>query len=150
MEQAGVTLPHRLERLEDAIRAHLPQVELNVVHYFSKGLYARELHIPKGTVLTGHIHKTQNLNIMSAGDMTVLTEDGPIRVQAPFTIISPPGTKRAAYAHEDTVWTTIHPTDETDLTKIEEAFIVKTFEEYQLFVDKQFQIEGSTPCHGQQ
>lgn len=140
----------RLAELERAIVECLPQVELKVVHHFSQGLYARELHIPKGTVLTGHIHKTQNLNIMSQGELTVLTEDGPVRVKAPFTIVSPPGTKRAAYAHEDTVWTTIHPTELTDLDEIEKAFIVKTFDEYQLFVEQALQIQRSEPCPGEQ
>lgn len=140
----------KLAGLERAIVECLPQVELKVVHHFSAGLYARELHIPKGTVLTGHIHKTQNLNIMSKGELTVLTEGGPVRVKAPFTIVSPPGTKRAAYAHEDTVWTTIHPTELTDVDEIEKAFIVKTFDEYQLFVEKNLSIERSEPCPGEQ
>lgn len=148
IEQPAVR--QKLQQLERAIVECLPQVELKIVHHFSDGLYARELHIPKGTVLTGHIHKTQNLNIMSKGDMTVLTEDGPVRVQAPFTIVSPPGTKRAAYAHEDTVWTTIHPTELTDVDEIEKAFIVKTFDEYQLFIDQSLQIERSKPCLGEQ
>ena len=34
-----------------------PQVELKVIHHFSKGVYARELHIPAGIILTGQIHK---------------------------------------------------------------------------------------------
>jgi len=101
---------HRLEN----IMLQLPQVEMKVVHHFSAGVYARELHIPKGVVLTGAIHKYENLNIMSKGDLTVMTENGPVRVQAPFTLVSPAGTKRVAYAHEDTIWTTIFGTDLKD------------------------------------
>lgn len=119
-----------LERLESAIREHLPAVDLPVKHYFSKGVYARELFIPAGTVLTGEIHKHENLNIMSQGDMTVLTDEGPKRVQAPFTIVSPAGTKRAAYAHTDTVWTTIHGTDERDVDKIKQEFIADSYDAF--------------------
>jgi quercetin dioxygenase-like cupin family protein len=140
----------QLAALERAITAYLPPVEMKVVHHFSKGVYARELHIPKGTVLTGHIHKHQNLNIMSKGDMTVLTEDGPVRVQAPFTIVSPAGTKRAAYAHEDTIWTTVHGTDLTDVDEIEAAFICHDFDQYQLHVAETLKLERSTLCHGEQ
>lgn len=140
----------QLAALEQAIVAYLPQVEMKVVHHFSKGVYARELHIPKGTVLTGHIHKFENLNIMSKGELTVLTEDGPIRVKAPFTIVSPAGTKRAAYAHEDTIWTTVHGTDLTDVDEIEKAFIVKDFDQYQLFVSETLKLERSDLCHGEQ
>lgn len=101
-----------------------------VTHHFSQGVYAREILIPKGTVLVGKIHKYQQLNIMSKGDLSVLTEDGIKRVQAPFTIVSPPGTKRIAYAHEDTIWTTIHGTEETDVEKIEALFVVETEQQY--------------------
>lgn len=119
-----------------------PQVEMPVNHYFSQGVYARELTIPADTVLTGEIHKYQQLNILSKGDISVLTENGVIRVQAPFTIVSPPGTKRIAYAHTECVWTTIHGTEETNLEKIELHFIAKDELEY-LEHCKKLSIEGS-------
>lgn len=122
----------KIESLEDKIRSMEP-VDMPVTNYFSKGVYARELFIPKGTVLTGHIHKYVNLNIMSQGDLSILTENGVIRVKAPYTVVSPPGTKRLAYAHEDTIWTTIHGTDETDIDKIEYEFIAHSSEEYKEF-----------------
>lgn len=116
--------------LEDAMR-QMPQVEIPPVHYFSKGLYAREIFIPKGTLLTGKIHKTEHLNIISKGDISVVTEEGTKRIQAPFTMVAKPGTKRVGYAHEDTVWTTIHATEETDLEKIEHELIAPTFEDFE-------------------
>lgn len=131
----------------EAFMLTLPQVTLKVVHHFSDGLYARELHIPKGTILTGKIHKTRNLNIMLQGDLSVLTPEGVKRVQAPFTIVSPPGTKRIAYAHEDTIWTTIHATEETDLAKIEEQFIAQHDQEY-LDYCRLIEEQGGTPCLG--
>lgn len=100
-----------------------PQVNLKVVNYFSYGVYARELHIPAGTLLTGEIHKLENFNILSQGDISVLTENGMQRVQAPFSIVSPPGTKRIAFAHTNCIWTTIHGTFERDIDKIREYFI---------------------------
>ncbi len=105
------------------------QVEIKPVHYFAKGLYAREIFIPKGVLLTGKIHRTEHLNIISKGDISVVTETGTKRIKAPFTMVSQPGTKRVGYAHEDTVWTTIHNIDETDLEKIETALIAPSFEE---------------------
>jgi len=109
--------------------ARLPQLEIKTTHYFSKGVYAREIFIPKGSILVGKIHKHENLNILSQGDISVLSIDGAQRLKAPATIVSSPGVKRVAYAHEDTVWTTIHGTDETDIEKIEDAFIAKTYDE---------------------
>jgi len=107
-----------------------PQVELKVKHYFSKGVYARELHIPAGVILTGEIHKFENLNILSQGKIEVLTEKGMQEVEAPFTIVSPAGTKRIARAITDCIWTTIHGTDENDLNIIEKTFIAKSEQEW--------------------
>lgn len=106
------------------------QIDIPVRHYFSPGVYAREITIPKGATVTGKIHKFAQLNILSKGDISVLTEDGIRRVQAPFTVVSPPGTKRIAFAHEECVWTTIHATDETDPEKIEAWAVVDTDREY--------------------
>ncbi len=91
-------------------------------HYFAPGIYARELHIPAGMTLTGKIHKYAQLNILSKGKISVLTEDGIKEVEAPFTVVSPAGTKRIAYAHTDCVWTTILNTNETDVNIIEKHF----------------------------
>lgn len=107
-----------------------PQVELKVKHYFSKGVYARELHIPAGVILTGEIHKFENLNILSQGKIEVLTEKGMQEVEAPFTVVSPAGTKRIARAITDCIWTTIHGTDENDLNIIEKTFIAKSEQEW--------------------
>ena len=114
----------------EAVMLQMPQVELKVVHHFSKGVYARELHIPAGVTLVGEIHKFQNLNILCAGTMIVTTEEGAKEVSAPFTVVSPPGTKRAAHTLTDCVWTTIHGTDEKDVDIIRNDFIVSSEQEW--------------------
>jgi hypothetical protein len=106
------------------------QVELKVEHIFSEGVYARKLFIPKGVMLTGKIHKYSQLNILLEGDISVLVGDEVKRIQPPFMVVSPPGTKRIAYAHEDTIWLTIHGTHETNLEIIEEKFIAQSEQEY--------------------
>lgn len=120
-----------------------PQVDLRVEHHFSYGVYARTLYIPKGIVLTGEIHKYENLNVLVKGKMSVLI-DGQMRVvEAPLTVVSPPGTKRIAWALEDCIWMTIHGTHETDLKLIENYFIAKSEEEYLEFAGaNQLQLEG--------
>jgi hypothetical protein len=114
----------------EAAMKQLPQVELKVIHHFSKGVYARELHIPAGVTLVGEIHKFENLNILSQGTMIVTTEEGMKEVSAPFTVVSPPGTKRAAHTLTDCIWTTIHGTDETNVDEIEHHFIAKSEQEW--------------------
>jgi hypothetical protein len=119
----------KIDQLERAMFA-MPDrhIEIETRHYFAKGLYAREITIPKGALLTGKIHKTHHINIISKGEIAVLTENGMELIRAPATIVSPPGTKRVGYACEETVWTTLHGTDETDLEKLEAALIAPSHE----------------------
>lgn len=118
-----------VRRIEDEIAKHEP-LPIEVRHYFAHGVYAREVFLPKGTTASGKIHKFSQVNIISQGDIAVLTPDGEIRYRAPTTFVSPPGTKRAVHAHEDTVWTTIIGTDETDPAKAEAELVVNTEEDY--------------------
>ncbi len=135
----------KLERL-DALLAQVPQTYMPVTHRFSRGVYARELFIPAGTVLTGRIHKYSQINILLRGDISVLTEDGIKRIQAPFVIESPPGTKRAGYAHEDTVWMTICGTDTTDPDVLEDELTTRSYAEYEAFCTGLLE-QGETKCH---
>lgn len=100
-------------------------------HTFSGNIYVREIFIPKGTLLTGKIHRHQHPNFLMSGEVSVVTETGGVeKLKAPMAMISEPGTKRVVYAHEDTVWITIHEVGgERDLKKIEEIVIAKTYEE---------------------
>lgn len=136
-EPAPLSVRDKVYLLETQMLRDFEQQELPVRHFFSPGVYARELFIPKGVTLTGKIHKYPQLNIMSAGVLWVLVDEDVVRVEAPFTIVSPAGTKRVAYALEDTVWTTLHGTEERDLARIEEHFIAQTEEEYLAFVEQQ-------------
>ena len=96
------------------------RVDPPVEHHFSPGLYAREMFAPKGSLIISKIHKVGCIAIVSKGDVTILTEEGLRRFKAPATIISRPGTRRMGYFHEDTVFTAVFATDETDIEKIEQ------------------------------
>ncbi len=104
--------------------AKFPQVNLPLRHIFTPGLYVREIFIPKGTLCTTKIHKTEHPFVISAGSVSVWTaEHGIVRYAAPFTGVTKPGTRRVIYANEDTIWSTFHPTRETDLARIEAQII---------------------------
>jgi len=96
-------------------------------HYHCKGNYAREIFIPQGICVIGKIHKHEHINVLSKGSCWVVTEAGREKLEAPKTFISSAGIKRAVYAIEDTVWTTIHPTESTDLDEIEDEVIAKNY-----------------------
>ena len=112
----------------------LPEVDCPLQHVFAPGAYARTIRIPAGTVIVGKIHKHAHLNMLQQGEVSVLTESGGLeRLAGPLTMVSPPGTKRAVYAHTDVTWTTVHLTDSTDLAEIEEQVIAKDFDDYARF-----------------
>jgi hypothetical protein len=119
----------------EAMLKEMPQAKLKIIHHFSPGVYARELHIPADCTLTGEIHKYPQLNILSKGKISVLLEGGIKEIEAPFTVVSPAGTKRIAYTHTDCVWTTILHTFETDVELIEKHFIAKTEQEWLEFAE---------------
>jgi hypothetical protein len=101
------TLREKVNRLEAEIEK-LPQCEIPLVHHFAPGLYLREMLMPKNAVLTGAVHKTEHICILSKGHVKVVTEEGVVDLIAPATIHSLPGAKRAIVAIEDSVWTNIH------------------------------------------
>jgi len=132
----AVPTREQIQRLEDEMRRLGVRVDIRTTHYFAEGLYAREIFIPKGCLLTGRIHRAEHLNIVSQGVITVWTEEGMKRVAAPFTMVSRPGTKRVGLAHEDTVWTTVHATRETDIETLE----------LQLVEPESLLLEEDNPC----
>src|ERR1700691_5873544 len=75
------TVRERVNAIEAEMRKE-PQLSLPLVHHFSHGLYARELHIPKDALITGKIHKFAQLNILLKGDLSVLIGDQVCRVKA--------------------------------------------------------------------
>ena len=113
----------------------LPQVELPITHNFAGGIYAREMRAPAGACITGKIHKFEHINILSKGSITVVTEHGLQYMQAPCTIISKPGTKRAGYAHEEVVWTSIHATKATTVEEAEAELFTNDYGEYLTFFE---------------
>lgn len=123
-------------------------------HYFSPidekygcCAYAREILLRKGSLVIGKIHRHQHLNIISKGKVTVFTEFGKKELEGPCTFVSEIGLKRAVYAHEDTIWTTIHLTaytGEENLDKVEDEVIAPNYGDMGLIasVNDLMQLEG--------
>ena len=113
----------KVDRLEAAVCA-LPQVDCPVRHYFAPGLYAREMTIPAGTVVTGAVHKTDNLIVVSMGRLQIVMADGTREVKAGDTIICQRGMKNAVVALEDARWTNFmhNPDNITNLDTLAEIY----------------------------
>lgn len=112
---------------EQKVGEHLP--DFPVKHHFTPGIYAREILMKAGSVLTSKIHKTEHPFVVSQGKCLVYLnrEDGWAAICAPHFGVTQPGTRRILVILEDTIWTTFHATDLTDPAEIERTII----EEYQ-------------------
>lgn len=98
-----------------------------LTHTFADGLYIRTIVMPKGMLITSKIHKKTHPYFVMEGEVTVLTDEGEVRIRAPYAGITKAGTKRVLYIHERCVWITVHATKETDLKRIEAEIIAESF-----------------------
>jgi hypothetical protein len=121
----SVITEQKVQALE-AVFLQQEQVACSVVHRFGPGIYIREVTIPAGTLSIGHRHTAPHLNIMLAGRVTMVNEDGSkTELVAPQTFVAGPG-RKIGYIHETMVWQNVYATDETDVEKLEAMFLDKS------------------------
>ena len=118
---------NRIDKLEAAMLNNFDVVECPLKHTFTPGLYIREIFMPKDSVITSKIHKTEHPFIVSKGVVSVSIDAGEWQlIEAPYSGITKPGTRRILWVHEDTIWTTIHANpDNENENEIEERIIEK-------------------------
>lgn len=132
-----LTVQDGLQELIDSGAIQSTLEDCTLTHHFTPKddkygccTYAREMMIPKGTLIIGKIHRHQHLNFISRGRVRVFTEFGEKHLEGPCTFVSEIGLKRAVYAEEDTIWTTVHLTEfqsEEELDKIEQEVIAPSY-----------------------
>ncbi len=108
-------------------------------HFYADGMYIRKIFMPAGHILTSKIHKKDHPYFVLSGEVDVLTEEGTVRIKAPYWGITKAGTKRVILTIKSCVWITCHATEEKDLGRIEEEIIAKSFTD----------LEKEKLCHGQ-
>lgn len=113
--------------------SQLPQADMPVEHTFLPGQYLRRMSMPAGALVVGKRHRFRHALIVS-GHVTLRTADGMVELQGFHVIDSPPGMKRAIYAHASSELVTVHLTDETDLERIEALVIMPDDEPLELEV----------------
>ena len=114
----------RIAQLVESLQAY-PEANRDFTdrteHIVQGGMYLRKLFIPKGELIVGKVHLKECMNIMAAGDITLLTEFGVRRVTAGFTGASKPGVQKVVIAHEDSIFINVFCTDLTNLDDIDAA-----------------------------
>jgi len=145
-EKSTITDRSAVNAFENEMKKNIPTAEeasiiakMKVTDHWSYGIYGRELFLPKDVMIAGEIHKYPNMNVICKGDISIFIDGAIKRVQAPYIFVAPAGSKRIAYAHEDTIWFMPHRTDETDVNKIENFFVAHTEAEYLKFIEQQKQ-----------
>jgi mannose-6-phosphate isomerase-like protein (cupin superfamily) len=101
-----------------------PAMPNAVTHEFCNGLYARDLFIPAGGLLTGAIHKDESFFFVLSGIIIITTDTGTAEVGPGFRSVTKPGTKRAGLAITDCIVCTVHanPENETNSDRIWELY----------------------------
>ncbi len=125
MSNIQVITEEKVQRLEKHFLKE-KQADCPVTHHFGPNIYIREVRIPAGTFSIGHYQKTEHLNIMLAGRVTMVNEDGShTELTAPQTFVAKPG-RKIGYIHEDLIWQNVYATSETDIEKLEDMFLIKS------------------------
>lgn len=128
MSEGGQSLAE-LERLKrfEAFLATLPGTDVPTFHHFAEGVYIREIHAARDTVLIGYEHRGECLNIMSQGRVLTIVNGAVREFVAPCILKSGAHTRKASIVVEDMRWATAHPNpdNETDIAKLEERFLIK-------------------------
>lgn len=104
------------------------QTKIKYFHTFAPGVYVREAHVEGGTIGIGHEHTTKNVNVLLKGRVKIVAGDSVLEMAAPCVFVAEPGVRKVAHFLEDTIWLNVlhNPTDETDLRKLEDLFVIKS------------------------
>lgn len=131
LQSLGMRAIGDLDRIEAQMVEGLPKVDCKVEHRFTPGLYIREITMPQGSLITSKIHRTEHPFVISKGRVAVWTEESGVQhLEAPYTGITNPGTRRLLFVWEDTVWTTFHPTKQREVSAVEDEIIEKHINPY--------------------
>lgn len=125
-----------IDEITASMRAYMVQHGLEAVdpeptHYHTPELYGRRLVVPTGTAFTTKVHKSDHIAVCLRGHITIMDEHGDKRdVRAPDVFITPKGTQRFIYVHEEVEWLTVHHCKEQDIDRVEKALVCDSMEEY--------------------
>lgn len=115
----------KIDLLERKLVEKFPVINCPLTHRFTPGLYIREIFMPAGAIVTSKIHRTEHPFFIMKGRVSVFSDtDGEQILEAPYTGITHPNTRRVIIVHEDCIWITTHCITEGEtLSDIEKRII---------------------------
>ncbi len=118
------------EQIKDVTKPILKNETLE--HEFGEGTYIRKITMPAGSLYLSQIHKITHPFFVMKGEATVISDEGVVKITAPYHGMTKPGTQRILYIHEECVWITVHPTDQTTVEEVVEDVIAKAYNDEKL------------------
>ncbi len=129
-------------------------VECKLEHFFSDGIYIRQITMPSGSFIQGCPHKTKHLNVVISGrvlmaDTNQAVDAGFLAIQGPCTFESIPGEVKTLYIEEETIWQTIHANDdnERNISILEKRLVDKPLLDSRLYIEMLKRTLSETQCH---
>jgi hypothetical protein len=102
-----------------------PAVDCPLAHEFLPGFYVRSILMPAGAIVTSRVHATRHPYHVAHGRLTVVSwPRGTETIEGPHWGMTEPGTRRVLFVEEETLWTTMHATNLTDVEAIEDEILI--------------------------
>lgn len=98
-------------------------IDLQIKHHFSTGVYARQMVLPAGHFAVTHAHQYDHMSILASGEVAVETDGVIVIYRAPAVVTILAGQKHRIEARKDAVWFCIHATDEKDPARLDDVLI---------------------------
>lgn len=115
----------------DAITTDSPE-DVPTEHFHAPGLYGRHVTIPADAALVTKLHKTEHITIALKGTFTMYGVDGTLKkVLSPAMWITPAGTKRAIYCHDEVIIANVHPADANTKEEAEAQIYATGWDEFE-------------------
>lgn len=134
IESGLLSLPH-LSEADGPGFYRLMAEDFPLTEIFCGDAYYREVVMPQGALIIGHLHRTRHLNSVVSGSALVSMNGEVKRIVAPCVFISQPGVRKVLLIEEDCRWGTFHVTRTTDPVELRAELI----EESEDFVKHQLE-----------
>lgn len=119
--------PDRRAQVEELTKRMLeqPQTEIRTQHLLHAGVYARTITLPAGNLLTSVLIKIPTVVVLN-GDVTVSTNDQPLRFTG-YNVLPGSASRKLAYlSHTDTQITMLFPSSASSVEEAEAEFTDET------------------------
>ena len=94
-----------------------------IAHFFSEGIYAKQMLLLENHSAPTHMHKYDHLSILAYGRVVIAVDGNQLIYTAPACIEIKAWQEHSILAVEDSILYCIHATNEKDINKIDETLI---------------------------